>query len=104
MLETLANLIGLGYLMVLAILGYVILLTIIRKIFNEDKKTLRILITSFHYIFGICAVLLFPSLYLRDNSNSFGLIDSFVFALIVILGIIMVFYAINYLNKHIEWK
>ena len=106
MLEAIANSVGLGYLIVLAVLGYVSLLVVIKKLFAENSRlsVLRVPLITVHFIMGIVGVMLFPSLYFRDNSSSNEILAPVLFSAVVLLGLVMVFGVITYITKNIEWK
>jgi uncharacterized membrane protein len=105
MLETIVIFGGLGYLLVLAVLGYVALLAVIKKRLKDEniQKFVSVLVITLHYIMGICGVM-FAAFFFRDYTGSGELPGSLLFTSIVILGLILVFYVLNYLNKNIEWK
>ena len=99
MLEMIANSIGIAYLMVLGVLGYVILLVVINR--AVSNKLLRVTIIALHFICGITAIMLFPSVHYHDTLTHYGTFASILFASVVLLGLVVVFGALSFINKHI---
>ncbi len=105
MLEAIIKFAGFGYLMALSVLGYAVLLEMIKNKYKGGgkQKMIRSVATIFHFLLGISGIM-FGAFYFRDFNGANEQLGSILFAVFGFLGLIIVFYAINYLNKCVMWK
>jgi hypothetical protein len=94
---------ALGYLMVLGIFGYVVSLQIVRRMLSSNR-IIKAIIISIHYVFTMCAIIAFPVFYIKDNLVESGLLASFAFAIVVLGGLGLIFYAVSWINLNTTWK
>ena len=103
--EVIIKFAGFGYLIALSVFGYAILLAVIRNKYGEKnkRKIFRKLATTLHFMLGISGIM-FGALYFRDLNGPNDQLGKIVFVVVGLVGLFIVFYAINYLNRHVEWK
>ena len=102
MFELTANTVGIAYLMVLAVLGYAVLLAAINKFIRSNA--IRISLVTAHFALGIIAIMIFPSVHYRNTLAGHGDAASLLFAAIVLIGMVVVFRTLIAFRNGVEWK